>query len=462
MGAGCRPRQSGVMDERDVPWADLPRLDGDLLRSEYARALAADDFGHLVSRRPLAVLRPGSVADVAAVVRWAGDHGLQMAARGQGHSVYGRAQVADGIVVDTRPFDAVRLRDDGNIEVGAGATWRDVAATALRAGLTTAVLPNYLDLSIGGTVSVGGVGATSHRHGLVTDTVTELEVVTGEGEVLTCSRDENAELFDHVRAGLGQFGIITRAVLSLIPAPARVRRFTLRYAGLSELAADQELLLRTGRADHLQGAAVRADGGWRYQLELAAFHAPGREPDDADVLADLADLRPDAQVDDVPYREHLEAFDRFTALLRSTGEWSGPHPWLLTFLPGSAAVRTARGILDDLTADDLGDHGLVLFYPLSTAAIATPLARLPDEPVVYPFNLVRFVSRPDAGRAAAMVRQNHEVYGRVRAAGGTLYPVSALDVPVEEHLGERWADWRRWKERADPLGVLTPGYRPPA
>nr|WP_281386623.1 FAD-binding protein [Jiangella mangrovi] len=282
-------------------------------------------------------------------------------------------------------------------------------------------MPNYLDLSVGGTLAVGGVGGATHRHGLVTDTVLELDVVTGDGEVTTCSPTRNAGLFDQVRAGLGQFGIATRAVLSLVEAPERARRYTLRYPDLAALAADQELLLHSGRAGHLQGSVLPTDAGWRYQLELAVFDA---DEDGAAVLRDLEDHRADAQIEDVSYREHLEAFDRFTELLRSTGEWSVPHPWLLTFLPGSVAVPAAQGILDDLTPGDLGDHGAVLFHPVSTRAFATPLAQIPDEAVVYPFNLIRFASHP--GSAAAMVRQNHEVHDRVRTAGGTLYPASAI------------------------------------
>lgn len=465
MGAGPRRRHGGsVKDGHSAPWADLPPLDGDLLRAEGARASAADDFGHLVSRRPLAVLRTGSVADVSATIRWAAAHRRDVAARGQGHSVYGRAQAEDGIVVDLSPFADVRRPAAGRVEVGAGATWRSVIAATLPAGLVPPVLPTYLDLSVGGTISVGGVGAATHRHGLVTDTVVELQVVTGEGKVLTCSRDENADLFDHVRAGLGQVGIITRAVVSLVPAPARARRYTLRFADLAALAAGQELLLRTGRADHLQGTVMPAGPGWRYQLDLAVLHSPGQEPDDAAVLRDLADDRSEAQIDDVPHGAHLESFDRVTALLRSTGEWSRPHPWMLTFLPGPVAVPTAQAVLEDLTPDDLGDHGAVLFHPVATTAFSTPLAQLPDEAVVYPFNLVRFVSRPDDGsRAAAMVRQNQQIHRRVRAAGGTLYPVSALpfsEADWRDHFGPAWRSFQEARERFDPHGILAPGYRP--
>ena len=79
---------------------DFPSFDGVLLLDDASRAAAADDFGHLVHRQPLAVLKPGSVNDVVELVRFARRNGIKVAARGQGHSTQGQAQVEAGVVVD--------------------------------------------------------------------------------------------------------------------------------------------------------------------------------------------------------------------------------------------------------------------------------------------------------------------------------------------------------------------------
>ena len=70
---------------------------------------------------------------------------------------------------------------------------------------------NYLGLSVGGTLAVGGIGGSTSRYGMQTDNVLELDAVTGDGHELTCSAESNPHAFDAVRAGLGQCGIITRA-----------------------------------------------------------------------------------------------------------------------------------------------------------------------------------------------------------------------------------------------------------
>src|SRR5688572_24141432 len=67
----------------------LPPLDGEVTTDPASRITAADDFGHIVHREPIAVLKPGSVKDVRRMVRFARAHGLKVAAQGMRHSTYG-------------------------------------------------------------------------------------------------------------------------------------------------------------------------------------------------------------------------------------------------------------------------------------------------------------------------------------------------------------------------------------
>jgi FAD/FMN-containing dehydrogenase len=369
--------------------------------------------------------------------------------------------VADGIVVDMSAHNGIGPVEDDRVVVDAGATWRAVLSRTLPVHRTPPVLTDYLDLTVGGTLSVGGIGGTTHAHGMQTDNVLELDVVTGDGKVVTCSSSENSELFDCVRAGLGQFGIITRATLALVPAPDRARRYVLRYPDLEGLAADQRRILRDSRADHLQGAILPGDDRWHYQLEMAVFHPSGERPDDGLLLAGLRDDRSRAQLEDVSYQGFLEQFDRVENVQRSTGDWSHPHPLLVSFLPGSTAEHLARSMLRDLAPGDLGDLGRITFYPLTTRGITTPLVRVPDEPVVFTLNLIRSAPH-DAARIGQMLEQNRALYSRIRSAGGRLYPVSAIRLTTDdwaEHFGPMWPVVRRAKERFDPEHILTPGYQ---
>ena len=339
----------------------------------------------------------------------------------------------------------------------AGFARRHIGSGARAGGLT-----NYLGLSIGGTVAVGGIGAASSRHGMQTDNVIALGVVTGEGNEVRASAAENPDLFDAIRAGLGQCGIVTRATLRLVRAPERVRRFQLFYRDLPSLAADQRRMLMEGRFDQLQGAILPdGSGGWRYQLEGAVYHTNGSAPHDKAVLSGLSDERGAAVVADLTYREDALAFGKFESLLRAKGQWSNPQPWLLTFLRGSNAERVAGDILAGLNGDAVGPFGRITFYPLVTKAFRTPLLRLPAEDIVFVFNLIRIPPSKDAGAAARSVAENRTLYDRIREAGGVLYPVSAFAMSPadwEIHFGSGWPRFREAGRRYDPGHLLAPGY----
>jgi hypothetical protein len=84
--------ENAMNEARHFPPAEIPPLDGELVLDTDVRAAAGDDFGHVIARLPLAVLRPGSVQDIAVVVRWATDNGWKVAARGKGHSTFCRSR----------------------------------------------------------------------------------------------------------------------------------------------------------------------------------------------------------------------------------------------------------------------------------------------------------------------------------------------------------------------------------
>jgi FAD/FMN-containing dehydrogenase len=437
---------------------DRPSVSGEFNCELDVRAAAANDFGNIIHRQPQAVLRPASSADIASLMRWANDRRLKVAARGQGHSTYGRPLAEDGVVIDMGTIHMIGEVRDGRIVVGAGATWRSVLDAALAHGLTPPVLTNYLGLSVGGTITVGGCGGTSSRLGMQTDHVLELDVVTGEGREVTCLASSNSDLFDAVRAGLGQCGIMTRVTLRLQRAPERVRRFQLFYQDLSSLTAAQRSMLVEQRFDQLQGAILPdGAGGWRYQLDGAVFYDSDAVPNDERVLAGLSDDRAAAVVTDLTYRDDAHAFGKFENILRSKGQWLNPKPWLLTFLRGSNAERVAAEIVGGLTGEEIGPFGRITYYPMLTGASRTPLVRLPDESVAFAFNIIRIPS----ARTEQMVAQNRMLYERIRDAEGILYPVGALPMSADDwraHFGPRWPLLREAKQRHDPGNSLTPGY----
>jgi cytokinin dehydrogenase len=437
-----------------------PQLEGILAFDDKARAAAAEDFGHIVRRVPKGVLLPASNRDVATTIRWAGSSQRKVAARGQGHSVYGRAQVRDGIVIDMTPLRTIHEVHSDSVDVAAGATWSEVLTATLARGLTPPVLTDYLGLSVGGTVAVGGIGGTISRFGAQCDNVLEMEVITGTGATVVCSPRNNGDLFDAVRAGLGHVGVITQATFKLVAAPVQVRQFLLLYPDLPTMLKDQRLLAADNRFDALQGAIVPTPTGWMFRIE-AVKHFSGNAPNDAPLLAGLSDERSKANVNSLLYFEYVNKLKMLEQTLRGNGQWLLPHPWLTTFVGDSQVDALVERELSQLKPADLGKFGQVVLSAFNRRSITTPLLRLPEDNLCYAFNLVRIPATGDVQEVERLIADNRFIYERLRAAGGTLYPVSAFPMSQENwrsHFGSAFGPLAAAKKKYDPQNVLAPGY----
>jgi FAD/FMN-containing dehydrogenase len=426
----------------------VPDLDGELVVDSSSRAEAADDYGHIAHRVPIAVLRPGSVLDIQKLVRFANQHDLTVAMRGQGHSTYGQAQ-AGGVVIDSSTLATIHRVGADHAVVDAGVRWLELIRATLARGLTPPVVTDYLGLSVGGTLSVGGIGGATAHHGLLVDNVLSLEVVTGTGELFRCSPIVRPELFHAVLGGLGQFGVITRATVRLIPAATTARVYHLTYPDLASLTAAQRVAL--GRFSYLEGQATPTESGWTYLLEGVVYYTPPSVPDDAVLLAGLGP----ADITEMPYFDWL---NRIYDLVQQLMTLRLPGPWINLFLPDSAVDSYVSDVLATTAPSDVG--GVVLLYPVPRSLIRQPFVRLPDSPVVFLLALLRAVSPPDDAETQRLIAVNRSQYDQAVGVGGTHYPVGAVPLTPADwraHFGDQWPAFRAAKRRYDPRHVLAPG-----
>jgi cytokinin dehydrogenase len=437
----------------------LPGLDGVLISPPEALKEAADDFGHVVSRQPSAILQPGSAEDIARMVRFARKHRLKIGPRGAAHTMFGQAQVDAGIVIDMSTLATIHEVREDRVDVDAGLLWRDLVARVVPMGRTPPVLTDVLELSVGGTLSVGGVSGSSFRHGVQLDNVLELQVVTGTGEKETCSPSQKPDLFEAALAGLGQCGIIVRATLKLIPAPTHVRRFELSYTDLGALIRDELLMSDDGRFDYVGGTILPLEsGGWAYQTLAAAFYSQPAAPDDARLLAGLSHQGGTVQIRDMTYQDWVNRLVEPMAELRSLGHFGRAHPWCDLFVPASRLEAFLTGALKELTSAEITPFFPVLTYPFKRARVRQPLFRVPEEDF-FLLDILRTVG-PGTKDAAQMVEHNRQLFERNRDNGGTHYVISAIACGPEDwkrHYGPAWEGFAAAKRRYDPDLVLTPG-----
>lgn len=439
----------------------VPALKGQLILHGPALTKASDDFGHLVHEQPWAVLKPGSIEDIERMVKFCAQYRIPVAARGQGHGTYGQAQVDGGLVIAMSTLDAVAVHGD-TVTVEAGALWRAVVHATLANKLTPPVMIDFLDLSVGGTLSVGGIGGAAPHYGAQVDTVAELEVVTGTGERAVCSAALQPDLFYAALAGLGQCGIIVRAKLRLVPAPKHARHYILFYETPDALTADQRMVQADGRFSFVQGeAALNPDGpGWVYFLEAAAWYDT-TPPDDSELLSGMNFVPGSQEISSMGYFAFLDRIASGVAELKANGEWYDPHPWWNMFLPDSTTDAFVTEVMGNLTEADLGTAGVILLYPLNTSLMHAPLLRVPDEPVTFLFSVLRVAAPcPGAMSAAEMMKANRALYRQGRAAGAYQYAIGSIPftrADWRQHFGPQWQFLEAARRRYDPAGILAPG-----
>ena len=205
--------------------SDEPALDS--LRTELRGAvLGPSDPGYetarkvhngMIDRRPAVIARCAGVADVMAALQFGREHELQIAVRGGGHNVAGKAVCDDGIVIDLSPMKGMRVDPVKRVaHAQAGLTWGEFDRETQAFGLATTG-GAVSTTGIAGLTLGGGIGWLQRKHGLTCDNLLSADVVTADGRFLTASETENADLFWGLRGGGGNFGIVTSFEYRLHP-----------------------------------------------------------------------------------------------------------------------------------------------------------------------------------------------------------------------------------------------------
>jgi FAD/FMN-containing dehydrogenase len=163
-----------------------------------------------IDRRPAAVVRPTDAKEVAQVVLFAREHGLELAVRSGGHSVARHSVTEGGIVLDLRDMRALEIDAQQRIaSAETGLTAGEYTTAAGAHGLATG-FGDTGSVGIGGITLGGGIGYLVRKYGLTIDDLLAAEVVTADGQVLQVDEGSHPDLFWAIRGGGGNFGVATR------------------------------------------------------------------------------------------------------------------------------------------------------------------------------------------------------------------------------------------------------------
>jgi FAD/FMN-containing dehydrogenase len=400
----------------DFDQAAFQGFGGDLVRPGDA---AYDDaraiFNGMIDRRPALIAQCATTGDVVAAIEYARAKGLEIAVRGGGHGVAGRALVDGGIVIDLRKMNTVLVDPDARIAVvGGGATMSHLdRATQPHALATTG--GRVSTTGVGGFVLGGGNGWLDRKFGLACDNLVSAEIVTADGRVLTASPNEHPELFWGLHGGGGNFGVVTSLSLRLHPlgnvtamlllwrpeeGPAALRA----YRDFVESASDDV----GGGALYLTGPEfdfVPADLQGRLALAILVVYAGG-EAAAREVAAPMLGLGHRGEmIAEIPYAELQCMLDDPPGF---RNYWSAEY---LRALPDEAIARFAA------RANDM-------------------IVPSPSQHVVFP-------------SGGAVARETADWPVPWRHAPWCVHPFGLWSDPADDERGRRWArdiraDMRPW------------------
>ncbi|GAA1426799.1 FAD-binding oxidoreductase [Microlunatus lacustris] len=149
-------------------------------------------------------------------------------------------------------------------EVAGMCTYEDLVAATLPHGLTPLVVPQLRTITLGGAVTGLGIESASFRNGMPHESVLELDVLTGTGEVLTTSPEQHPDLYRAFPNSYGTLGYATRLRIALEPVQPYVALRHVRFRALKDLLATMAEVVDSGSfegvgVDYLDGVVFGAD-----------------------------------------------------------------------------------------------------------------------------------------------------------------------------------------------------------
>ncbi len=428
--------------------------------------------------RSLAVVRPASTAEVAAVVKACAAHGLSLVPQGGNTGLVGGGVPDDSgtqVLLSLQRMNRVRALDAANltITVEAGCVLQAVQEAAAAQGLMFPLsLAAEGSCTIGGNLATNAGGTQVLRYGNARALCLGLEVVTAEGEVwsgLTGLRKDNTgyDLRDLYIGSEGTLGVITAATMALVPQPPAVTTALAACASVRDCVALLELA-RTRLGPGLTGFEMMG----RFALDLVARHfpqLPAPLPAAAwTVLLEQSDnegqeqarARFEALLSEALERGLIEDAVVAESLQQSQGLWHVRESIPL------AQSEEGLNIKHDIALPVSAVPDFVLQTDAALAA-AIPGVRLVNFGHLGDGNLHYNVQAPAGGDAARFLAEreaevNRIVYDAVQRLGGSISAEHGVGQLKPEEIAQRKsaveiALMHRIKAALDPQGRLNPG-----
>jgi len=242
----------------------------------------SDDYTHdealtATAAQPDIVVRPGSTADVSAILALADEAGIPVTARGSGTGLSGACiPEHGGIVVSFERMNAILEIDTENhmAVVQPGVTLQQLDEVTAAHGLVYPVFPGESSASLGGNVATNAGGMRAVKYGVTRQHVVGLEAVLASGEVIRTGgkfvkATTGYDLTQLVVGSEGTLALVTEAILRLYPRPAYAATVLAPFASLDGVTAAVPKIVASGIGpllveyiDFITMDAIARNYGW--------------------------------------------------------------------------------------------------------------------------------------------------------------------------------------------------------
>ncbi|KAK6498865.1 hypothetical protein TWF481_011437 [Arthrobotrys musiformis] len=340
---------------------------------------------------PTCVFRPTSVEDISLAMRLITFTQTDFNVVGGGHSaIKGWANTEDGVLIILSGLKGVNINVRGWAEVSVGERWGDVF-TALDERKLMALGGRMSTVGVPGLVLGGGISYLTNQLGFVADQVKNFEVVLANGWVVNANKDANQDLFQALKGGSSNFGIVSRIDLYTWPCPKGVYSGQLYFSDTKDYPKMFDLVYKyhtvgalSDTSSHLISAFVYVTlPGMSTGMHMGAFtafrniSASETNPGPGSALQEIVDLNPTTKASSTlkvrPYGQ--------TAIELGAGDVTGLRQDMRDFSV-YADAQLYKDIFQIWNTTMIPKHGsktgfmgTIAFQPITTNAVAAGVAR---------------------------------------------------------------------------------------
>jgi FAD/FMN-containing dehydrogenase len=220
-----------------------------------------------------------ALIQLQSLIKYASKEHKKISIAGSQHSMGGHTISQNGIVINMKPFCKMTLDTFNNtLTVGAGAVWADIIPYLNKYRRSVKVMQSNNSFTVGGSVSVNCHG-WQPSSGPIASTVISFKCITADGEIHTCSKDSDEELFRLMLGGYGLFGIITEVTFKV--TMNEKYKLTQQSFSSNEYPEKFTAAEKKGNAGLLYGRLCIASDNFLNEAILSVFEKTNLKPDSA-------------------------------------------------------------------------------------------------------------------------------------------------------------------------------------